>query len=120
MKQFDPDKYSPKLMRASLILQSVYCGLCLLGILLLVISTIAHDTEFGRFILFKVFDKVIGCLILGMLPVILINFGISILALPSKPGEKRTRWSLWIVLSPLLTLGSFFVLGLVAAATGGV
>ena len=115
------DKHSKKRMKTSFILQGIYCGLCLVAILLCLIENLISHTALGDFILFKALPLMTVGLLLGNAPVIIANLLLCLFGFPMERGKKSILWILWTILSPLFDIVFYFaVVGVFVLTTGGV
>ena len=114
----DLDKHSKKSMHKSFVLQGMYYGVCTVTIILCLIYPHVQTQKLRDFFLFSLLCLVAG-ISLGGIPIAISNFLISLFALPTERGKKRTLWILWTVLAPILGFVLFWCsCGLFVVTTG--
>ena len=112
------DKNSSKLMRRDILLQGIYYGLCIVMIVLSLTYPHVQSEKLKEFFLFLMLNLCLG-ITLGGIPLVIYHFFISLCALPTEHGKKRTLWILWTILSPILGFVLFWCsCGLFAVTTG--
>lgn len=114
------DKHSRKSMRHVLVSQGIFFGACLVNIVLCLIFPSIENGDIIEHVLF-LSVLLLGGTALAGIPMTISNFFISLAALPTERGKKRTLWILWMVLAPILGFVLFLCSGgLFVVATGGV